>query len=255
MQIKFLCLNLWEGGVLFDNILQFIHQEQPDILALQEVYDEGDNAKPQKFRSLSILKHALPEFHCHYAPELQVETDYGPIDLGNATFSRFPITATKTVFFDIPYQTLPINRLYLQHGDFSQLPHNLQHVTLRIDDLQLHVVNLHGIWGLDGGDNDRRLQMSQTIVDEVKHLDKVIVAGDFNLRPNTQTIANIEKHLKNIFGSELATSFNMKHKNNPGYASAVVDMIFVSQTIKVREKSCPPVDISDHLPLLCTLDI
>lgn len=47
----------------------------------------------------------------------------------------------------------------------------------------------------------------------------------------------------------------MKRKTTFGYATAVVDMIFVSGDICVTSKSCPKVDISDHLPLVCEFEI
>ena len=97
--------------------------------------------------------------------------------------------------------------------------------------------------------------MSKIIRDQIKDKENVILAGDFNVRPDTKTIHNIEKVLKNVFKDELVTTFNMKRKTNPGYATAVVDMIFISHNTAVVSHSCPPVDISDHLPLVCEFNI
>ena len=47
----------------------------------------------------------------------------------------------------------------------------------------------------------------------------------------------------------------MKHNDKGGYATAAVDMIFVSPNIKIIEHDCPDVDISDHLPLVTTMSI
>lgn len=47
----------------------------------------------------------------------------------------------------------------------------------------------------------------------------------------------------------------MRRKSNPGYATSVVDMIFTSPDIRVVSKSCPDVDLSDHFPLIATLEI
>lgn len=47
----------------------------------------------------------------------------------------------------------------------------------------------------------------------------------------------------------------MKRKTNKSFAISVVDMIFVSKNIKVIDKNCPNIDITDHLPLICTLEI
>ena len=58
-----------------------------------------------------------------------------------------------------------------------------------------------------------------------------------------------------MFKDELKTTFNMKRKTDPGYAAAVVDMIFISKNIEVISHDCPQVDISDHLPLVCKFNI
>ncbi len=59
----------------------------------------------------------------------------------------------------------------------------------------------------------------------------------------------------NVFKDELATTFNMKHKVDPGYATAAVDMFFASSDIKIVSKSCPDDDVSDHKPLVVTIEI
>jgi endonuclease/exonuclease/phosphatase family metal-dependent hydrolase len=82
--------------------------------------------------------------------------------------------------------------------------------------------------------------------------------GDFNVQANTKTIKNIEKHMQNVFKEDLTTSFNLAHKDlekYPGYETAVVDMFFVSKDVKVITKSVPDDDVSDHLPLLCEVEI
>jgi endonuclease/exonuclease/phosphatase family metal-dependent hydrolase len=97
--------------------------------------------------------------------------------------------------------------------------------------------------------------MSVTISDAIADQSNVILAGDTNARPTNKAILEIEAHLKSVFGKELQTSFNMRRKDNPGYATSCVGMIFVSPNIKILEKPCPDIDISDHLPLIATLDV
>jgi endonuclease/exonuclease/phosphatase family metal-dependent hydrolase len=121
--------------------------------------------------------------------------------------------------------------------------------------LILNIFNIHGIWGLDSKDNERRLKMSKIIVDEIKNKENVILAGDFNVNPNTKTIENIELYLKNVFKDELKTTFNMKQKVGKGYVTSVVDMIFVSKYINAIRHYCPDLDISDHLPMVCILEL
>jgi endonuclease/exonuclease/phosphatase family metal-dependent hydrolase len=65
----------------------------------------------------------------------------------------------------------------------------------------------------------------------------------------------IEKKLKNVFKDELRSTFNMRHKQNPGYASAVVDMIFVSPDLKISKHYASDADVSDHIPLIIEIEV
>lgn len=255
MRIKIISLNLYEGGLLFDSVIDFLNQEQPDILALQEVNNGLDPILPDRLRSIQVLSKALPNFYHFFSPEILLRYPEGKIDIGNAIFSRFPITNQETFFLNAPYgeyDPVPIG------GDFSKHPKNMQSCEIEVGDSNLNVCNLHGIWGLDGTDNPARLKMSEIIIKQTRGKNNVILAGDFNIKPKTRTIESIEKHLTNIFRDELKTTFNLARKdleNFPGYASAVVDMIFASPDLAVVKKSCPKVDVSDHLPLIIEIEV
>lgn len=252
MRLKFVCLNLWLGGKLFPQIINFLNQEKPDILVAQEVYNAKIPGREDRFYSTEILKKNCGFSFDFFSPACIDVRPEGKIENGNVILSKFPITKTKTVFFDVPFG----ERTDVEGGsDYSMTPRNLQCAEIQFDKKKLNVFNTQGIWGLDGADNERRLKMSETIVNEVGNLENVILAGDFNLKPNTKTIENIGNHLRNVFQNELSTTFNMKQKTNPGYATAVVDMIFTSNDLKVIDKKCPQVDISDHLPLVVTFDL
>ena len=138
---------------------------------------------------------------------------------------------------------------------FEHFPRNMQWVQLEMNNNLLNIFNLHGIWGKDGKDNPRRLKMGNIIIDKVKNKEKVILSGDFNMNPNTKTIHNIEKVLKNVFKKSIKSTFNTKYKNDPIFSKLIIDMVFVSHDIKILEKRCHIVDISDHLPLTAVLEI
>ncbi len=250
--LTFLSLNLLHGGELFEQIKSFIKEVNPDILCLQEAQVGIGSSLPRSYRTVEELQKILPGFQHYFSSAMLWQREKADVEFGNLIFSRFPIIQKNTVFFDVPYQTVIDDS---QKTDFSREPRNMQIVEVMFADIPLTIANVHGIWGLDGIDNPRRLAMSKTIVANLKDKKHVILSGDFNLRPNTQTIVNIEKQLTNVFKDELVTTFNMKRKTNSGYATAVVDMVFVSKNIEVISKSCPEVDISDHLPLLCTFSV
>lgn len=251
MQVKFLTLNIWFGGKLFNNITSFIKKENPDIITFQEVYDGKNPYLEKRFQSYTLLQKVLGYQFVNFAPAFEEVLDVGNIEWGNAVFSKYPLISSENIFFDIPYAKNYHNTM--KGSEFS--PRNMQHVTLHADGKEIHVFNIHGIWGLDGNDNPRRRAMGEVIINHIRDKQHVILSGDFNLKPNTQTVYTIEKHLNSVFNNELQTTFNMKYKTNPGYATAAVDMIFVSKNIRVVKKLCPQIDISDHLPLIAFFEI
>lgn len=252
MATKIISLNLFEGGVFWDNIVAFLTKENADILCLQEVFN-GDTEQPLHLQTIKRLKKLLPDFYLYYAPELYEVRPDGQGDVGNAILSRWPLREEKKVFLHGAYQKIirPTDE-----KSFSHYPKNMVSAVVEIPNQSLlHVFNLHGVWGLDGNDNSERLHMSETIVSEISGKHPVTLMGDFNLQPNTRTISRIEDHLSNVFKNELTTTFNMRHKTNPGYATAVVDMFFVSPGVRVLSHECPEDDVSDHKPLVVTLEI
>lgn len=262
MIIKILNLNLFEGGLFFDNILDFIEKEKPDILSLQEVFDSKNENLAKNYCSVNVLSENLPEYYHFFDPEFIALENNEKLPLGNAIFSKFPI-ASKNFYSLNPYLPFGEYDIVAKNNDYSNHPKNIQHAEIFIDVAEkksLNIFNLHGIWGLDGTDNPARLKMSEIIIEAIKNKDNVILSGDFNLQPNTKTILNIEKHLTNIFRPEidskkLISTFNMKHKTNPGYATAIVDMFFTSKNMRIRSKKILLDDLSDHLGILVEIDL
>jgi len=251
MKLKVIYLNLWEGGLLMPAVIDFLRQESPQIVCLQEVYGGVDVKLEERFRSIPVLKSALGYKYHHFAGAMIDRRWSQPLEEGNLILSNFPLDNPQVIFFDVPFG----ERVDDENFDYSYTPRNLQLVEATVNNQVFNILNVQGIWGFDGYDNERRLKMAQTIVDCLSNKANVILGGDFNIDINTQAIRNIETKLTNVFKGELKSSFNMLRKDNPGYATAVVDMIFMSPNLKIANHYCPAVDISDHLPLVLELDI
>lgn len=233
-----------------DEILAFVRREDPDVLALQEVYDGHDPCWERKFRSMDVLRQELRYPFEHFAPGFLERTDFGKVEQGNAVLSKFPIVEREVIAGDVPYGEREDKPEYYEYT-----PRNVQRVAIDVGGRLIQVFNTQGVWGVEGQDNERRLAMGQVMAHEVAKYKNVILAGDFNVQESTKTIGLIEEHLVNLFKGERVSSFNMRHKTNPGFATAVVDMIFVSSHIEVLEKRSCDDDVSDHLALTATLQI
>jgi endonuclease/exonuclease/phosphatase family metal-dependent hydrolase len=253
VKIKCISLNLWDGGNLLPNILKFLDaHSDADLILLQETYNSGDPAMIANYRSVEVLqaKTGLP--HVHFAPMVLDKLLIGKVEDGNTILSRFPILASDVQFFDEPYR----ERNPYDIAECPTMPRILQHVVVDAEGSKLNIYNLHGVWDLDGDNySPQRQTMSQVIRQNVQGKEKAILAGDSNAKPTNKAMRDIEDYMVRVFGDELKTTYNMRRKNDPGYATAACDVMYVSSDIKVVEKDCPDVDISDHLPLVVTLDI
>jgi endonuclease/exonuclease/phosphatase family metal-dependent hydrolase len=251
MRVKFICLNLELGGKMIDRIVEFFQKEDPDILALQEVYNGQALKLEKRLRSFEFLKQKLGFDHALFSPAVIDVYREGKLEQGNAILSKFPILDTKTVFYDVPIQ----ERTHIEGpGDYTLTPRNLQRAAVDIAKIKINIFNTQGIWNFDGNDNERRIKMSEVIVREIKGRENVILAGDFNTWPETETMKMIGNNLTNVFQNKIPTTFNMKRKN-PEFIPMIVDYMFVSPNLKIIDHYCPSVDISDHLPLVCVFEI
>lgn len=251
MKIKVICLNLWVGGKLFDNIKTFIAQENPDILGLQEVYQVEDNPE-NPWHMVAKFAEILAYPYYAYNPAFSKIEDGKRIQMGNAIFSRFPIKSSISTPFGFPYN----GAFTLTKGDYRDVPRNLQHALIDLEGKTLHVFNTQGIWGFDGSDNENRLKMGEIIAAQVAGKQPALLMGDFNAQEGTQSIGKIEQHMISIFKGEMKNSFNMKHKpTNSGYKDAIVDMMFISPDIKVINHTVSSADVSDHVALVAEFEI
>jgi endonuclease/exonuclease/phosphatase family metal-dependent hydrolase len=256
MQIKIVSLNIWNGGQLFAEMSNFLQQQQADIMFLQEAYNGSDLEIESRFQTVKLLTQLFPNYDYNFAPMyLDTREKEGPTEDGQLIISKFPLLKPQVIYFDIPYGPYDHD----QTTDFSNFPAGVQLATVMVNQQPLRLLNVHGPVNFDGtADTKRRLKMSSTLLKEIKRGERVILAGDFNVQPHTKTIGNIEQKLKSVFKNQLNTTFNTHRKDllkHPGYATAVVDMMFISPTIKIVHHECPQVDVSDHLPLVATLAV
>ncbi len=252
MKITCISLNLWNGGSLLPNILKFFDEHAADLYLLQEAYNSPDPALIENYRSVEVLqaKSGLP--YANFAPMLLDKLLIGKVEAGNAVLSRYPIISSDIHFFDQPYR----ERDGYDPAEWPTSPRILQHVVVDTQGRELHVFNLHGVWDLDGDRfSPTRQKMSQVIRDSVRGKKNVILAGDSNARPTNKAMRDIENELVSVFGTELKSTYNMRRKDNSGYATAACDQMYVSSDIQILSAACPMVDISDHLPLVVTLAI
>lgn len=239
---------------MFNEIVEFLQTEDPDIVALQEVYNSNDSSLADNYRSMEMLQAVLGYPHSDFAEAYQESLPTSKVPHGNAVLSKFPISARSFSYLAEPTAD---NIEYKDTAEYWPIfPAPLQYVGLDTPDGKVNLFNMHGVWDLDGDSySPQRQRMAQVIIAETSHRPNVIVTGDSNAKRTNQAMRDLEAHLQPVFGDELITTFNMKRKDNPGYATAAVDLMYVSPNVKIVSRTCSQVDISDHLPLVVTFEL
>ena len=124
-----------------------------------------------------------------------------------------------------------------------------------------NILNIHGK-ALPGDKMDTpvRLNQSKIMIDFFKDRNGAkIIGGDFNLMPDTKSIAMLEevgyKNLIREFGIE-ETRSQLNHKQyKEGEIQHFADYVFISPEIKVKNFEVPYIEISDHLPLILDFEV
>lgn len=238
--MRVLQLNTW-GGRLGSQIRNMIHREMPDLVCFQEairvqggggfVFDElGEIAKGTNFR------------HCYFSPCFSWNLMKREAQSGLATLSMKPFRETNNVFTRLEH----IRNFDILDTDYNV--RSLQHVTVEQDGSTIHILNHHGhhIPNHKDGD-DETLRQCQMIVDYIDKLKgSVVLCGDFNLKPDAESLELINERLVNHVKERniLTTRTSLSEKNE------VCDYIFTSPDLEIKDFQVLDDVVSDHKALI-----
>ena len=138
---------------------------------------------------------------------------------------------------------------YVPEGDIGNHARNIQFITTEFNGNPLTVINFHGLWNGKGKtDSDDRLIQSNNIKAFIERLSgSLVLCGDFNLLPDTESIKIIEDiGLRNLIKESGVTSTRTSHYTKP---EKFADYTFISKDLELSDFKVLPDEISDHSPL------
>jgi endonuclease/exonuclease/phosphatase family metal-dependent hydrolase len=251
--MRIITLNTW-GGREMEPLLDFFqrHAADTDIFCLQEVLDTDEqktstraDEKPARgdiFRRISAV---LKDFDGAFA-----RFDGKPNRLALAMFVRQSMPHAPIIDFVAyaPPKPPDVER------HFSR---KLQYTIADAGGRRVLVVNFHGLWQ-EGGkiDTPDRLAQSRSVKDFLKkHDGPIVLCGDFNLLPETESLAILSEGMR-----ELVTEMKIpktrtslyRHYDNPDEPN-FADYMLTTPDLEVKRFEVLPDIVSDHSPLL--LDI
>lgn len=237
--MKLITLNLW-GGHLRNPLLNFIDKYQNvDIFCLQEVYCNAHQAVTEEDRELSLnifsdLQQLLPNHFPIFKPA--VENIYG---IAMLLKSNIDILGEGDINI---HQKQHYPGIGLNH------PRDLQWVECEINKKTYFILNVHGLWNGQGKkDTPERINQSQRIRHFMDTINTPkILCGDFNLRPDTESMNMIEQGMNNLIKiNNISSTRTRYYKKEEKFA----DYILTSPDIVVNEFAVLSDEVSDHAPL------
>jgi endonuclease/exonuclease/phosphatase (EEP) superfamily protein YafD len=247
--MKVLSLNTWGGEAGIGPLLTFLSsQKEVDVFCLQEVWNGGEHMLEKKSGG-SWLEKRIPTL----LPQIrEVLPEY--IDLYHPHFHDFFGLATF-VRKGIPIIEEGEHYIYKEKGfvspeEFGDHARILHYVVLDTEQGPQTIVQLHGLWNGKGKeDSEERLEQSQRIVSFLKgRKEPIVLLGDFNLSPHTESVRMIESAgMRNLIQEYGITSTRTVHYTKE---NKFADYAFVSEGIEVRDFVVLPDAVSDHAPLL-----
>lgn len=238
--MKILQLNVWAGR-LQGQIIDLLQQEKPDIVCLQEA--ASVNGKDGGFvGTIAELKKEADLKYDYFSPVFGFKIMRHEADFGNCILSKLPFEKSETIF---------TRKKYHSNFDFNEDDYNvnnLQHVVIHTASGPLHVLNHHGhhIRQHKNGDIET-LRQAILVAEYVQTLrGRVILTGDFNLSPHSQSLEQINKVLTN-----LCIKFDVKTtRTQLTKKKEVCDYIFVGPEVDVAKFVVSDKLVSDHKALI-----
>ncbi|MDQ1343316.1 MAG: hypothetical protein QG650_35 [Patescibacteria group bacterium] len=248
--MKIISLNCW-GGRLSPDLLEFVRTRSAttDVFCFQEVFRETDATGPlPPFHPTG--DHALFERLVAVLSDFEgrFSASYGS-RYGLATFVRKKIgivsDTTAFVFRDGPDEPL-------ESGLEGE--HARSVFVVRLGN-GIRVANFHGLWRKGTGKDDlpERIEQSNRMMGAFDREEgPIAVLGDFNLNPNTESIAVFERAgFRNLI-KEKGVRSTRTHHFDPRW-SPYADYALV-RGVAVRDFAVLPDAVSDHAPLLLEIE-
>ena len=247
MKINIGSWNIWVFGSRdFKGIAKLVKENKIDILGIQEAgvyFDKGQENMTEK-----IAKELDFNYIFYPASDIIHNDSYR---VGNAIFSKFPIIESK--FYPLNPSKLKYN------GTYETEPRILVHSKINLGNNKLlNFLTTHLQFSLEFKTTTIRIAQVENILSIIKKLgNPIVLAGDFNTTSKSEEIRKIENLLTRIDGDEPTWTIYPFEKDGWRVEELKyrLDNIFVSKGLIYKNFKIIESKISDHLPIMVSIDI
>ena len=230
MKIKIMTFNVCHfknintNRIEYVKIIKFIKDKNIDIVGFNEVYGNKYDKKIMVSQIEYIAK--MLGYYYYFSPSTKIKG----VKYGNGIISKYPINMAHII--KIPMPKIRSGTAYYEKR--SILKANINKLNLNI-----YITHL----GLN--EDEQKLGIN-TILNSI-NINNSILMGDFNIENNNVLIKSFNKNMKSILNNSF-TFPSLKPTKK-------LDYIFVSKNIKIIHSYIPNFIISDHLPIISTIEI
>lgn len=243
--MRLITLNIW-GGRISEPLFRFIENHaETDIFCFQEVFNEASTSRPVHKESLMDLFGRIADLlpgHAGYFAEEQANEE------GMAIFIKkvIPVRKNGSEFVFRWHNAM-------ENDDARTMGRAVQYAVVDAHKKSYFIGNFHGLWNGQGKtDTPDRVSQSKNIK---QFLDSFsgpkILAGDFNLLPDTESLGILEQGMRNLIKEYgIASTRSSLYKKESKFA----DYVLTSPEVKVSRFEVLQDEISDHLPILVAFE-
>lgn len=248
--------NWTKNKELRDEILDFIGEEKPDILCMQEYFE----ADVDYFQTRELLLERLPKGELNLAVGV---TNHLGHAFGVATYSSLPILSTKPIVFEqhaARTNMAQYTDILWERDTIRVFNIHLASNHLKTDEVDQIIEAGNESWKITRRWIRKLRNGYRNRVEQVKILREeierspypVIVCGDVNDVPVSYTYHTLSKGLKDAFlesGEWIGATYNGR------LPLLRIDYILYSPTIKSAKFSIIEQAFTDHFPITCEMSL
>ena len=253
MLIKFIQVNIYKGKYL-DSLVEFLKNEKPDFVTMQEVTTYKLNNWDDK--GIDLFEYIKGElgYEGVYNGDLKLE---GSLEstFGNAVLTKFPVVGSNVLVLN---EFRPLTFAEIDHGEdiWPFVPRHVLDLTVQVENQNVHAMSWHGAWTAPPQDTEITVGQATKVADYLRGLSEPFILGvDMNAIPQSKSAENISEAANNLMlGSNVVqTTHPTIHKIAP--RGFLIDYIFTSPEFKLKSLKVPLVTVSDHLPVIAELEL
>ena len=229
MHVKILSWNIWIDGH-FEEIKEVLKNSHADILALQEVQENDPERQVIPYLTSLGYEHVFDSV---------TETWDGKVwKLGPAIFSTYPILLSNTHVLSEENKRIAVQ------------------ADIQIENKVLHVFSTH-LSHTHQQNSDAQKAQAVELLQHVPN-DMSIVMGDFNATPESTTIQEMKKVLRDTDQNDQPT-WSVYPEGckgcNPQKIDTRLDYIFTTKDIQTHSYTVENSKASDHLPISVIVEL